>query len=362
MRVAGHLGIGGIVAALLACAPGPASPAPAEAPRAAAPAPASPAQPAAPAPAAEAATPAALEKVVFSLTGVSANFAPHVVALHRGFFREEGLDVQMPTMRANLVTAAMLAGEVDYSSSTTATVRNALAGTPMRLIGVTVTRSTRRIMAAPPLTTVEQLRGQTIAVNSIGGGPQASAILGLEHLGINPHTEITWIPAGAGNELLLALQQGAARAGVFGGPEIPRAEAAGLVTVVRLDEIVQLPESGISTSVAKLETQPDQVRRTLRALVRALAYVKTNREGTLPALMQHLDTTSEEAAEAYDAALPGFGDDGTLSQQSLRYTLDAEKRQLEITDDVPAARVADFAPLYDVLRDLGITPSPTSAR
>jgi ABC-type nitrate/sulfonate/bicarbonate transport system substrate-binding protein len=361
MRAAACLGIGSIMAALLACAPGPPSPVPAEAPRAAAPAAASAAQPVAPAPAADP-PPAATEKVVFSLTGVSANFAPHVVALHRGFFREEGLDVQMPTMRANLVTAAMLAGEVDYSSSTTATVRNALAGTPMRLIGVTVTRSTRRIMAVPPLTTVEQLRGQTIAVNSIGGGPQNSAILGLEQLGINPQTEITWIPAGAGNELFLALQQGAARAGVFGGPEIPRAEAAGFVTVVRLDEIVQLPESGISTSVAKLETQPEQVRRTLRALVRALAYVKTDREGTLPALMQHLDATREDAAEAYDAALPGFGDDGTLSQQSLRYTLDAEKKQLEITDDVPAARVADFAPLYDVLRDLGITPAPTSAR
>ena len=361
MRTAGWLGIGCIAAALVACAPGPASPPPAEAPRAGAPAAASAAKPAAAPSAAEAAPPAALEKVVFSLTGVSANFAPHVVALHRGFFREEGLDVQMPTMRANLVTAAMLAGEVDYSSSTTATVRNALAGTPMRLIGVTVTRSTRRIMAAPPITSVEQLRGQTIAVNSIGGGPQNSAILGLEQLGINSD-EVTWIPAGAGNELFLALQQGAARAGVFGGPEIPRAEAAGLNTVVRLDELVQLPESGISTSVAKLETQPDQVRRTLRALVRALAYVKTNREGTLPPLMQHLDAAREDAAEAYDAALPGFGDDGTLSQQSLRYTIDAEKRQLQIADDVPAAAVADFAPLYDALRDLGITPAPTSAR
>jgi ABC-type nitrate/sulfonate/bicarbonate transport system substrate-binding protein len=321
-----------------------------------------PAAAAAPAPAVGAPPAAAPEKVVFGLTAVSANFAPHVVALARGFYREEGLDVTMPVTRANLVSAAMAAGEMDYSSSTAAIVRNALSGMPLRLIGVTVTKSTRRIMAAPPLQSVEQLRGQTIAVNSIGGGPQNSAILGLEQLGIDARSDITWLPAGSGPELFLALQQGAAQAGVFGGPEIPRAEALGFATVVRLDELVQLPESGISTSVAKLEGQRDQVKRVLRALLRGLAYVKADREGTLPALMQHLNTSREEAAEAYDAARPGFGDDGTLSQQSLRFTIESEKRQLEMTEDVAPARVADFGPLYEALQEQGITPAATAAR
>jgi hypothetical protein len=46
----------------------------------------------------------------------------------------------------------------------------------------------------------------------------------------------------------------------------------------------------------------------------------------------------------------------------VRYTIDAEKKQLGIADDVPTSRVVDFAPLYAVLGEMGMTPAPDSAR
>ena len=79
-------------------------------------------------------------------------------------------------------------------------------------------------------------------------------------------------------------------------------------------------------------------------------------------LMQFLSLTRDEAADAYDGVAFAYSADGTLSERSMRFTIESEKQQLGLTDDVPVAQVADFGPLYDVLAELGITPAAESAR
>jgi ABC-type nitrate/sulfonate/bicarbonate transport system substrate-binding protein len=187
-------------------------------------------------------------------------------------------------------------------------------------------------------------------------------VLALEAYGIDPRTEVIWLPVPGLAERYLTLQQGIAQGSLFSGPEVPRAEAMGFATLVDLNAVAPLPESGIATTVAKLETQREQTRRVLRAVIRALQYLKSDREGSLPVFMQFLSLTREEAGEAYDGIARAYSDDGTLSEQNMRFTLESEKQQLQIAEDVPLSRVADFGPLYEVLAEMGITPAPGSAR
>jgi ABC-type nitrate/sulfonate/bicarbonate transport system substrate-binding protein len=142
------------------------------------------------------------------------------------------------------------------------------------------------------------------------------------------------------------------------------AGAAGLrrVPLLNLDEIGPLPEGGIATSVEKLQTQHDQARRLTRALLRAIQYVKADREGSLPASMEHLGVNREEAGQAYDGIVDAFIADGTVTERSLRYTIEAEKRQLKLVEDLPFSRVAVFSTLYEVLAEQGISPAEGSAR
>ena len=90
--------------------------------------------------------------------------------------------------------------------------------------------------------------------------------------------------------------------------------------------------------------------------------MKANREGSLAAFMEFRQVSREEAAQAYDAVLPSYSDDGTLSERSMRFTVEAEREQLKLSEEVPFSRVADFAPLYEVLAGAGITPAVESAR
>ncbi|HZU06715.1 MAG TPA: ABC transporter substrate-binding protein [Chloroflexota bacterium] len=342
------IGLGLVVAVLVACAPGGGS----------APAGASAAQ----APVAEAGAAPAPERVVLALPVVSGVFVPHVLAQRQGFFRAEGLEVELPVMRTNLVIAALSSGEADYNGMFSPTVRAILSGVPQRVLAAVVDKSTRQLVAVPGIQTVEQLRGKAIAVTQIGGGPYNSGVLAIEHAGLDPQTDVTWLAIGGTTERLLAMQQGAAQASIFSGSEILRAEALGFVSLLRLDEVAPLPESGLATSEQKLAMQREQVKRMLRALVRALQYIKRDREGSLPVFMEFLSLSREEAEQAYAAMVPAYSDDGTVSERALRFTIEAEKKDLKLTADVPADRVADFGPLYEVLGELGLTPAAGRAR
>jgi ABC-type nitrate/sulfonate/bicarbonate transport system substrate-binding protein len=303
-----------------------------------------------------------LEKINFVLPSVAGVFIPHILAKQKGFFAEEGFEVEMPVMRSNLVTAAIASGEADYTGMFGPAVRDALSGVPGRVVGAVVDKSTRWFVSTPGITSVEQLRGKAVAVSTIGSGPYNSGVLAFEHFGIDPHSEVTWYAAGTPAERLLAVQQGAAQASIFSGSEVPRAEALGLVRLLNLNDVVPLPESGVTTSITKLDTQQPQVKRVLRAMVRALQYTKNDREGTLPVFMDFLSITREEAEEAYDTSVYAYSDDGTVSERTLRFTIEAEKQQLKITRDVPQVEIADFGPLYDALGELGITPVAGAAR
>jgi ABC-type nitrate/sulfonate/bicarbonate transport system substrate-binding protein len=218
------------------------------------------------------------------------------------------------------------------------------------------------MVVAPGIEAMEQLRGKAVVTTAIGSGTYNAAMLALEHFGVDTKTEITWVTAPGTAERLLAMQQGAAQAGAFTVSEVPQARALGLVPLVNLEEIVPLPEGGIATTVRKLETQRDQVKRVTRAMLRALQYIKADREGSLPAFMEVLGVNREEAGQAYDGIADAFIPDGTVSERSLRFTIDAEKEQLQITEDIPFSRVTDFSVLYEVLAEQGITPAPGSAR
>jgi ABC-type nitrate/sulfonate/bicarbonate transport system substrate-binding protein len=303
-----------------------------------------------------------LAKITIALPSVTGVFIPHVLAQQQGFFREEGLDAELPVMRSNLVTAGLASGEADYSGVFGPGVRDKLSGMPFRIIGAVVDKSTRWVMAGPEIQAMEQLRGRAIAVSTIGSGPYNSGVLALEHFGIDPYSEVTWLAAGTPAERLLAVQQGGAQASIFSASEVPRAEALGLTRLLRLEDVVPLPESGVTTTEAKLAGQRPQVKRVLRAMVRALQFTKNNREGTLPVFMQFLSISRDEAAEAYDASVYAYSDDGTVSERTLRYAIDAEKQQLKLTADVPTSSIADFALLHEVLGELGITPTAGSAR
>ena len=71
-----------------------------------------------------------LEHLIYALPSVSGLFVPPMLAEELGYFREEGLQVETPVVRANLLLPALVSGEADYIAAISSAVRAALSGRP----------------------------------------------------------------------------------------------------------------------------------------------------------------------------------------------------------------------------------------
>src|SRR3954471_2561326 len=83
------------------------------------------------------------------------------VAKAKGFFRSEGLDVDLLVARANISVAGMAGKSIDYGTVLGSLVRAALGRLAVRLIMVNMDRPSQALVARPEIKTTEQLRGKT---------------------------------------------------------------------------------------------------------------------------------------------------------------------------------------------------------
>jgi NitT/TauT family transport system substrate-binding protein len=64
--------------------------------------------------------------IKFALPGNSIGYLPLFVAVHRGFFKDEGLDIELPRLIPAMAQNALLAGEVQYHGLADCCLRRAV--------------------------------------------------------------------------------------------------------------------------------------------------------------------------------------------------------------------------------------------
>src|SRR5436189_89770 len=77
---------------------------------------------------------AALETVRIATPGKLIDFAALYAGAQLGIYRQEGIDPQFIVMRSSIIMQALSAGEIDYTTLLTSSIRAAVAGLPVRVI------------------------------------------------------------------------------------------------------------------------------------------------------------------------------------------------------------------------------------
>jgi NitT/TauT family transport system substrate-binding protein len=101
------------------------------------------------------------QKTVVAFTSISALNAPFWVMKDAGFFKQEGLDVDVIYIPSSATVAqAMLAGEVAISTANSQVVADiGLQGGNLVAMGAIVNEVAFYVMAAPEIKRIEELRG-----------------------------------------------------------------------------------------------------------------------------------------------------------------------------------------------------------
>jgi len=128
----------------------------------------------------------------------------------------------------------------------------------------------------------------------------------------------------------------------------------GFPIMVRSEDLFTYPFSGLTVSMKKLKEKPDEIKRVIRAGIKANRYMREDRDGTITILMSTYRLDKEVATAAYDSFIKGFNLDGSMPEDGFRRLIDDTKRLLKIDREVALNEVGNFAILREAQRELGI--------
>ena len=151
---------------------------------------------------------AQLRKVRLAVGSISLAEIPFNVAKLKGFYREEGLDVDIILIRGALGVQALVGGSVDYSSSSGSVVAAGVRGLGVRLLMVLSSKPQFDLVSRPEIRSIPQLRGKTIGISSRGGAVDLLTQLILTQNGVTPHKDATLLVIGSQEEMMISLKTG----------------------------------------------------------------------------------------------------------------------------------------------------------
>ena len=293
-----------------------------------------------PAPAAERVTIATPSRGLFEF--------PVVVAMRKGFYKDEGIEVDKIQMQPAIGVKALMSGDVDYLLAWGSALRAAVSGVPIKAVLGFAGRPLHVLIARPEIKSPKDLKGKIIGVDSVAGTVDYLSRVAARHFGFEPEKDIKIIVTGESPTRLAALRAGAIDATPIDVAFAVKAEDEGFKRLVYLGDLIELPLSGIAVMDQKLQTQRDQIKRVVRAGVRGLRFMKQNRNETVQMLSDYLRITPSQSARAYDASINSFTDDGIISDKGVLLDVQLTKERLKLTKDIPLSQLVDWSLVREI--------------
>ena len=123
---------------------------------------------------------APLDKFKLSLSSYAAVYAPFLVAIDKGYFAAQGLDVEIVLAGGGLAVPALLSGEIPYTASAASSMGAIIKGAPLKVIYTNADRSVQQLWAAPEIKTLDDLKGKTVGVSNRGDSNELTVRMLLE--------------------------------------------------------------------------------------------------------------------------------------------------------------------------------------
>jgi ABC-type nitrate/sulfonate/bicarbonate transport system substrate-binding protein len=244
-------------------------------------------------------------------------------------------------MNPRLGATAVVNGDVSFATPFVSTFRGILQGFPMKVVFVHLKKGPYFLMVRPETKEVQMLRGKKLGVATIKGADQLVAEEMLQAKGFSSSL-IQPVAIGDGPVRMQALISGAVDAICVAPPHDLMLQRMGFKALAGPPEM-GLPVSGMFTSDRLLRENPQLVKRTLKALLRAHRYILENKQETIPIMIQWLPQTVEVASHSYDLELKTLTRDGQMTDAEIEALINRvgeKKRPLDEVRDFTFARQA----------------------
>ncbi len=104
----------------------------------------------------------------------------------------------------------------------------------------------------------------------------------------------------------------------------------------------------------KIKEKPDEIKRVIKAGIKANRYIRTNRDGTIQFIVEWLKVNKEVATATYEGVVKVYNEDPSVCEKGLRVMIDERKQALKINREIAVGEVADLSILREAQREMWI--------
>ena len=266
-------------------------------------------------------------------------YLPLYVAIHEGYFAEEGLDVTVVQATGGAHVTAVVSGDafaviggVDSYNFANRGAASGNAGTADPIIAIVncVNRANVYLFARKGLAPASDsaadmadfLKGKTIIAGRYGGSPNVLTRYLVKTVGLDPDLDVTLLENADASTVTAMLQYGQGDIGNGGEPQISEGVTAGIFEepFVAFPDLGDYAYSVIGVRRSAMEETPEICAAFVRAMLRALHTVQTDRETAARVLAIEFPTLTEEGrTAALDRAYADhlWSEDGWISQAAV---------------------------------------------
>jgi len=286
-------------------------------------------------------------KVRMSFAAISGAVAPIWIAKDLGFFEKNGLDVDPVLIQSGpRSVSALLSGEMPIiNTGANSAIAANLGGTKEPVVIATFYNTlVFSLVGKPDITNITGLKGKVLGVTQLGSLSDFTARLVLAQAGLVPQRDVTLLPTGDYNGMVVSMSKGLIDAGVISSPSTLKARKLGF------REILDVGATGIEyagTSIATTRTlareSPEIPRRVIRALVEAIHLFKTDKAASIRVLARWTKTQDREVLDELYQTYSGkyLLRAPAPSEKGVKAVLDS------LSDRVPGAKTATPRDFFD---------------
>lgn len=297
--------------------------------------------------------PARAERVIIAYPSPSTSFLPLIVAHKKGFLEEENFQTDLVRTNIAVIIQALMAGSVDYVTTSTASLTARMKGAPTIVIGFFAAKPMDFLVGAKGILSAKDLKGKVVGISAAGSVTHLLTLRVLEGIGLDPATDVTIRPIGGEDVRLQALETGIVQAALLGSQGVIQGEKSGLKMIVAAADVIDsLAFSGLATTVKKVKENPEQVRRMLRGSMKGLRYVWENKNGTVDVIENWLKLDRTVASMTYDLALKSYSRNGEVNDRGILLTVDMINAREKVEKKANVSDLVDYTQLREAKRTL----------
>lgn len=257
----------------------------------------------------------------------STNNYPSYFASWLGFYKEEGVDVEISQVAgASKILEAVVGGSADVGGGVyEQTLQMAAEGKSIVAFVSLLKSPNFAIIGAPGIHNLSDLRGKIVGVSSVGSPSQFYLSYLLQNAGVNP-SEVSTASVGMGATAMAALDHGQVDAAVLFGSAITaylaRKPNAAILADTRTPEglraafnVDNYPASCLLARREWLDANPEAARKMVKAVVRSLAWLRSH---SAEEILAKVPSPGDPAAEiaAIRLAQPMYSTDGRINKEN----------------------------------------------